>query len=200
MKWKDYRARYADLPLVVHREMYDGLAATGNSQRRWHEPLTKQFFEVAKPKRVVELGGWDGEMAKHILRENDVIESWTNYELANVNPVCVDPRFTTHVLDDEWAWDHAGFTGDAFVSSHSIEHINVDQVRQILIRLQDEYFKYVFIQTPIPVSEKPNWEKWPNSGHIIECSMNDLDKMFIDAGWNNFMKSSVGADQIRGWQ
>ena len=179
--------------------MYDGLAKTGNSQRRFHGPSVKEFFSTAKPEMVIELGGWDGEMANLILPDNDDVVSWTNFELASVAQVCNDDRYDFFVSTDDWAWNHPGFSGDCFVSSHSIEHVSVDNVKSILSRLDEEFFSSAFIQAPIPVKGKPNWERWKNSGHIIQCNMSELDEMFTDHGWTLRMSSRRGSDQIRGW-
>ena len=119
----DYRSKYQDLSPLEHSNVYDRIAKLYGDQQHYNPALVEPIAAGV----VVELGGWRGELAAHILPRNDRVVSWTNHEIcrwAAISPVCDDPRYESVWTRDRFAWDAPEFAGDLLVLSHVIEHLS----------------------------------------------------------------------------
>jgi len=197
MKWATFRRSYDNLPIEKHQQQYNQLANENANQRRFSEHKAREFLSRVRPARVIELGGWDGELASIILPASE-IESWFNFELSSIRPVCDDERFQ-QIVSASWAWDDERFIGDCFVSSHCLEHLSNTQLWSVLDALDAGGFTSAFTQVPLPAVGKPDWEQWPNSGHILDMNAVEFDEAFVSRGWEAVTGERLHGDHISGW-
>ena len=140
------------------------------------------------PIRVLEFGGWRGEMAAGVLdlHSHELlrarIDSWLNCEissLAKEDVDCHDPRYYVHV-PDSFLWETEKMKGPTFfVSSHSIEHLTKEHLGKLFDWLPST-IQHIWLQAPLPDDEENN--KWENYGgtHILECGWKQVIEMLPD--------------------
>jgi len=176
--WRaNYRAGTASI--ADHRELYDRIAAEYPDQGYCSLDLMSKFLEkYQRVTSVVELGGWDGAVAGQMLRNFD-LECWVNYEIAQVDQVCQDERYRCIVPENDWSWNIFGaFHADAFVASHSLEHLTLDHLRDLMRAIQCEY-AYV----DVPLSEEGEDWTYSTTTHALELSIGEFDSLWEGAGW-----------------
>lgn len=126
----EYRAAYDTLTPAEHSEWYDRIAEEYPEQRYYSPWLVRPLASG----RVVEVGGWRGELARDVLFGASV-ESWTNYEIcrwAAMSPVCLDPKYVSVWDPIRFAWEHDEFSGDLLVLSHVLEHLSVRHAEALI--------------------------------------------------------------------
>lgn len=176
----DYRTRYrAGMPYQAHREFYDLLASEYPDQNYWDGEQVAAFLDWSMPAWVCELGGWDGQLAAAMLQHRESIVAWVNYELADVPQHCNDSAYHFNV-GDGWLWGDGPYSipCDAFVASHSLEHLTEQHLTELIAALDCDY---AYVDVPLD-GEGSNWNGTTTT-HVLELSLHDFDTRWVDAGW-----------------
>jgi hypothetical protein len=176
----DYRTRYRDgMPYAAHREFYDLLAREYPDQNYWDAEQVSAFLDWCDPVWVQELGGWDGALADAMLSERPRILTWINSEIADVPQVCDDIRYHFEV-GDEWLWSDGQFSVpcDAFIASHSLEHLT-EQHLTVLIAALDCDYAYV----DVPLDDSGQTWNGSTTTHVLELSLVEFDLAWARQGW-----------------
>lgn len=170
-----WRANYNTWTFAQHQTYNAELAVRYPDQASFDLDACERFLEERQPGSVVELGGWDGKLATHMLGLFPGIETWVNYDITpNVPQVCDDSRYERVVLDD-WPWKRKA-AGDCLVASHVFEHMRMHEI-ELLLRKWDIDSLYV----DVPLTGATDWAGY-NGTHILEVSDNDLLRRLLDAG------------------
>lgn len=189
-----YRAGYrAGMPYSEHRVFYDRLALEHPEQNYYSLTLAREFFQWCEPDTVLELGGWDGGLAAEILPDSG-IRSWLNYEIAKVPQVCTDLRYT-RIVATNWLWELKLRPADAFVASHSLEHLTAEHLDMLLWAL-DAKFAYV----DVPLFDVPHDWNGSSTTHALELSIVQFDEMWAWHGWTieqNFFRDGDIPSHVR---
>jgi hypothetical protein len=124
---------------------------------------------IEKPAKIIEIGGWRGDLAMKVLREFENIEIWHNYDLLDNNgsQKCRDERYKLISIDD-YIWNkHLTFQYNALIATHMIEHIKWIELVH-LIQWIPSGIKTVLFEAPLPDSaENMSW-KGDHSSHVLE--------------------------------
>jgi glycosyltransferase involved in cell wall biosynthesis len=165
--WDEWRKNYDVWSFEEHKAFYEQVAKLHPVQHQWDGPAVREFLGERQPRYVVEIGGWDGSLAKEMLAEFPAISSWLNLEIADVPQACQDERYERiHLTRWPWMMD---VKADALIASHVVEHMRANEFEKILRRWDVDS---VFIDTPI-LSTPTSWTGYQGS-HIIEVGSAEL--------------------------
>ena len=171
-----WREHYDSLTFQDQQAFYRRLAVLYPCQQSFSLYQAGLFFQRYRPRSVVELGGWDGALANHILAGDSRIEWWHNYDLVEVPQACVDDRYMLHVLSEPF--QAATRSGDAFVATHTIEHLKEHEIREVVARLK---FRVCLIEAPL--NDRPtDWTGYFGS-HILDVGWARIDQVFSEHGY-----------------
>lgn len=183
MTFDEWRARYDTLTFHEHQQANTEWAVLYPEQRSFDSDKVAAFLAGRAHGSVVELGGWDGQLAALMLEQFPDIETWVNYDITDVPQVCTDHRYERVVLDD-WPWLRDA-RADALVASHVFEHMRGSQIRLLLERWDVDA---VFVDAPLATS----WDGYHGS-HILELDKDGLVELVESCG---FTTRSVAAGVI----
>ena len=182
--WDQWRADYDSTLYEAQQEFYSVVWAKYPGQKRFNSTAVQRFFSDLTARRVIEVGGWTGEMAALCLGRDPDIQFWRNYEIcreAVEHSVVADPRY--EAVSPNWVWDlptstFAGF--DVLVLSHVAEHMRGRNLRS-LVSVATPSVQHVYVESPIG-PEGRDWIGYHGT-HILECGWNDIDIIFAEAGF-----------------
>lgn len=180
-RWDDWRSRYQTLTVADHQAAYDDAFDADRDQRRFDADTLRRLLDrIGEPVSVIELGGWDGELAKTVLAStNGQVKRWRNYEIspkAVEATVCDDRRYQAYA-ENRFYWD-ARRRADLFVASHVIEHLSLADVRRTLDATS---CRYVFLQAPLEPGPT-DWRGY-DGGHVLEVGWDGLDHELAARGF-----------------
>jgi hypothetical protein len=152
-------ATYAEQQ-AAHSEMYAGYP----EQRHFDAGLVASAIERVGPERVVELGGWDGELAERMLDRFDGIASWRNVELCREAAAAGAGRHPRYDADEvgDWYWTRE-WDCDLFVASHTIEHLSAEHLGLVLDATRAEA---LFLDAPL--ADGPTEWAGVSAMHVLE--------------------------------
>jgi hypothetical protein len=163
--WRD---AYDKTPYSEQVANYEQAWKLYPDQQHYDEATARRFFaEMAPVGRVVEVGGWRGELAAKLLADLEV-DSWVNYEIcegAASAPVCLHRAYRAFVPDD-FIWTTERVPMDVLVASHVIEHMRWSELQQLFQWAR--HAKAFYVASPLPVDgSAPDWRGYPGT-HILE--------------------------------
>lgn len=185
----NWREQYATMTYQEQQAFYDRVEQDHPAQNSYRQnlPAWLRFFthvtaRLSRP-RVLELGGWHGEMAAEILAAFPALDTWTNYEIcpaAVKKSVCDDRRYRA-IVSYDYAWNVRLPDSDVFVACHTIEHITVNQFEQLLDNLP-LMVSYTAIEMPLPDKGPAEWAGYHGS-HIFEAGWQEAAAILAGYGW-----------------
>jgi len=160
------------------QEFYRVVAIEHPEQQHFNTNAAISAFEqIDEPSfTVVELGGWDGALAYHLLDRFPILR-WINYDIVSVEPqVCIDRRYHPVELDD-WFWNERR-TADVFVATHMIEHITDRELGELFDCLDVDW---IYLEAPLLIDGQ-KWYGYRGS-HILELGWKDVVAMLYERGY-----------------
>lgn len=171
-KFNRYRRNYDNLNFLDKKKLaFRWLKKYPEQAHFDYEPVSMWLRKIVvkQPVKILEIGGWRGDLAMKALSEFQKIELWHNYDLLDNNgsQKCIDKRYKLISLDD-YIWNELpGFEYNALIATHMIEHIRWNELQQ-LIQWIPSGVKTVLFEAPLPVtSENIDW-KGDYSSHVLE--------------------------------
>lgn len=188
--WDAWRAHYPKSTFAEQQAFYAQATLDHPNQRDFDVNACDAFLLLARPFKVVEVGGFDGALADAMLRRFGGISVWWNNEISpTVVPVALDPRYWHNTLDD-WPW-FIDLHGDALILSHVVEHMLSEEFEQLV-----ESFDGDWIYLDVPVGEEAeNWDGYDGS-HILEVGWGWLHEILSDHG---FFERERWGGQVRAY-
>lgn len=183
MKTSDFdlwRENYDQLGYDDQLVFYNQVAIDHPLQRGFDEQEFIDFLEPLGKIDVIELGGWKGELAQFTLARLPKIRQWLNYEISEQaikQTACKDSRYKATIPPD-FLWNIDIPPADVFVSSHTIEHIKIEQLDKLFSKLP---VKYIALQAPLG-DEGTDWAGYYGS-HILEVGWNTIIHILNDYGF-----------------
>lgn len=159
----EFRRNYDDWSVADHKAFYKQVWDSNPRQSHHALDIAELVFEMYAPETVVEIGGWDGELAVRILERYQSCKKWTNVEICEqaVNYGRVHPRYKA-TSPDTWFWDEK-WTADMLVASHCIEHLTSEHLEKMV---QAVDVRWLYFDAPLD-NEPTSW--WGTSTtHILE--------------------------------
>lgn len=127
--------------------------------------------------QVVEIGGWDGQLAEYLLPRGD-IASWVNHDLVEPPQACKHPAYHFNLLQD-YLWNLGFVEADVFVACHTIEHLAWAELEHLLAVLR---VKWLYLESPLPIHHRRSWNGYAGS-HILELTWLELEQELEQRGY-----------------
>ena len=192
-----WRTRYDAMTYADHVRTYSELWKLFPVQQHFDGHALGLFLDQTSPERVLEVGGWDGELAAVMLATCPWITTWDNVEIcleARDASICFDKRYRA-VSGDRFLWEMEGpFDYDALVMSHSAEHMRWTELRALLEKIS---CRAVYLAAPLPTDgSDPDWKGYPGT-HILEVGWNIIGGKLVSQGMREM---ALRTHEVRCWQ
>ena len=143
------------------------------------------FEKVTMPVAVLELGAWNGALAKLTfdLYKEKIIK-WHGCDICPIvvsHSICKHPLYNPILLLG-YLWEVSLPPHDIFVCSHTFEHMNMDEVYKVLTH---QKAKYLVLEIPM----KKNWDNF-EGGHINTASWEEYKKTIEGLGYKQLYGSN----------
>ncbi len=165
-----------------HRDKYDILSFSDKKKlaKKWlrkypeqahfnYESVDNWIKEIVPmPRRIIEIGGWRGDLASRVFDSGREIEYWHNYDLLENGKVqrCNDHRYKLITLDD-YLWNKpVSIDYNALIATHMIEHINWIELNA-LVNWLPTGIKTVLFEAPLPDDAEDYSWKGDHSSHVL---------------------------------
>jgi hypothetical protein len=192
-----WRMMYDQLTYEHQQTIYDTVARTYPEQQQYDSEAVTASLQCGQPaRRILEIGGWRGELADAMLQTFPEIEAWHNVELCRLalrNPACTSVKYTGFDLGMFfWEATESDFavppyheierTGyDTLVLSHVVEHMRAGELDAVLAKCH--HIDRLYIDAPIAEhTADVNWKGYFGT-HILEIGWDDLTEMLRARGY-----------------
>jgi hypothetical protein len=180
LTFEEWRTRYDTMTYDEQVAFYRDVCALYPVQRYFDLDFALNNLPRKTRTRVIEVGGWDGELAAGILAQRKGISSWINYEIAPQvvsSPVCTDKRYKA-VLPNDFAWNVAE-SGDVLFMSHSLEHMRMAEFKLLVQRVCPST---ILLTAPLQETGVPNYKGYHGT-HIFDGAWVDVDTALEAMGY-----------------
>lgn len=149
-------------------------------QSNWCSKSLIDFFSLLSNNlKVCEIGCWDGALAETIINfQNEKIKSWNGYDIPGSTKKYDDSsKITLNILED-YLWKMDKIDCDVFVASHTLEHLNIEELDKLLEFLSKNNVDYIYSDTPILENWKDTWNT-----HVLQINKERFDNLFRKHGY-----------------
>jgi hypothetical protein len=185
-RFDEWRLRYDTMSYGEHQRFSQRVVKEyPRQQGHWDPNWVMVFFRWIAGRigvdgftRVLEIGGFDGSLAKHVMTGNGQIVWWTNVELVTVKSVCAEKRYQV-VVPKTWIWDSGlerEWKYSAVVLSHIIEHLRFRDVGK-LVDMVAKKCNWIYVDAPIATGmDGEDWKGYHGT-HILEVGWGRIDTL-----------------------
>lgn len=185
MTFDEYRAVYKSLTFEDLKLLHKIWSERYPIQRYWvrtfgfYMDCIEYVIKDLKRKKlkIVELGGYDGELASFVLKKYPRL-SWLNIEIQkhDATPSLMNYDYYEHVLSKQVWEENINLTEyDIFLSTSTLEHFTNEEFVKILNYLVSNKIKYLVLKIPIA----PNGQTWEGarSSHLLTMGSNQMKRL-----------------------
>lgn len=179
-----WRALYSELTDAEQAEFYNDIEKKWPWQQHFHVGYFASAF-TGTPVRVLEVGGWKGELASHMLSRAPEISSWKNIEIcseavAKTVPMPREGVYTTHIPQAfKWFESPRELDADVFVSAHTIEHFTDQDLWKLL--MWADGIPLICLEAPISFGSN-NWDGYGGT-HILKAGWCEIGVFMETLGY-----------------
>ena len=182
-KLDKFRSDFPSLTFDALKEKYEQWYTTAPHQTRFSKTFFVNCFKyIVKILRrgnlkVLELGGYEGELALQILKIYPGIQ-WLNVEIVKhrMKKDLANYSYREHVLSDQLWNEKLNVRGyDVFASSHTLEHLSDMQVKLLFHYLVSNSIRYLILQLPIQAKGQ-TWQGY-GGAHVLRMGSNQIKKL-----------------------
>jgi hypothetical protein len=187
-KW---RLEYDSYGFEDHKKIYEELYVIYPDQQHYDMAALFSFIDYPYSKRlkILEIGGWKGELANGILNSNivgkdgkrlsDQIAYWHNYEITPsviTNSVCNHNDYNV-ILAEDFVWNLNVFQEyNVCIMSHVAEHMKAVELGKFFEKIN--HIQHIYIHAPIQ-NESISWDNYVGT-HILETGWDGIKEMLSD--------------------
>ena len=205
-----YRRDYATMSFSEHQRLYSIIERVYPEQTHFNVKASEEFFQELINHnivpRVLEIGGWRGELANAMLSQFYDITSWHNIE------ICAE-AVAKHVCRDQFARYTCGTGNDFFwnekpnwiqmfntlVLSHVVEHMRLENFAGTIAHCAAKGIDYLYLDIPhITEDSHKTWQGWTNT-HVLEGGWNDIEAILTKHGYSIFYTGGTGESSRRSY-
>lgn len=195
LDWDAWRTSYPTLTYAQQQDFHTAIYAQYPEQRHYDPTYTARAISETLPTTIVELGGWDGELAEQMLDRYPFIETWTNIELcAEAATAGQGRRRRYHApLLDGFYWDHGPWHCDLFVASHTIEHLTAHHLDQTIAATRA---RALYLDAPL--TDAPTSWHGTTTSHALEIGWAGVTRICEQHGYRLAWAENHGTDPASG--
>lgn len=182
-KWRD---TYEKMSYQDQINFYNMAEARWPIQKHYNIKDIKIVFDlIDKPVKVLEFGGWKGDLANDIISiYGDGIISWKNIELckrAIERTVCLSNKYSV-IFPDKFDWfaEKRMENADIIIATHFIEHLS-DKHFEGLVKYC-KGIKNIYFEAPLKIEDGNNWVGYKGA-HKLSYGWNTLIGLMKDNGY-----------------
>jgi acetyltransferase-like isoleucine patch superfamily enzyme/glycosyltransferase involved in cell wall biosynthesis len=175
----EWRACRDDMVYEDHVAYYNALYAQYPEQHYCQMDEARRFVrQLPAGTKVLELGGWKGEVAASVLDECPAIERWHNFELSAkaVRAGLEHPRYTADVADT-FVWDLESIPDSTVLfASYVFEHMRGKEIDHLLSRLSS--VQQVYVESSLPQSGSGISWNGTQTTNVLEIGWREVEALF----------------------
>jgi hypothetical protein len=186
--WNEWRENYHSMTTEEQKEFHDAIEAQFPEQAHFETPPFYEALNICKPTRIVEFGGWKGDLAKIMLEVKPDIRSWKNIEIckaAILKTVCVDRRYSVIEPENFFWFSNPPFDPyqtDLVVATHFIEHISDFDFKKLVQAIWGAEWMYF----EIPLSRTGSKWKGYTGTHKLTLGWNHVEDLLDKSGYRKY--------------
>jgi hypothetical protein len=182
LDWDAWRNAYPTLTYAEQQAFHTAIYEAYPVQRHYDTDLVAKAIDHVQPGTVLELGGWDGELAQAMLEQYPMIGYWINFEICREAAAAGSdleiPRYSAPILND-WYWTKGPWRCDLFVASHVIEHLTLEH---LALTIEATKAKALFFDAPL-LDRPINWQGSTTS-HILTATWQQVTDLCAKHGYD----------------
>lgn len=191
----EWRRNYSTMSEAEHLEFLNRCEALFPDQAHFNFQAIRKYIEFYPNSRVLEIGGWKGELAKMVMEEVPVA-SWRNIEpcsaaIDKTVPMGQLPYIPLRQSRFRWFNEPRTLHPDLLISSNTIEHLDNTDLLSLV-----RWFcgiPHVILEAPL----KPHKESWDGylGSHMLEMDWHDMHHLMYQYGYRErlFLDTNVYA-------
>lgn len=202
----NWRTNYDYMSYTRQQDFYDRMEADHGTQAGYNERAYTRFLEYVnqhvEPLYILELGGWKGELACHMLNRIPHIAIWCNLEIckAAVNKSIFQSGKYYVWVPPDFAWRVILPPCNIVIASHFVEHIRAEQLAAIFEKLPATT-RYIGLQSPI--EEDATAHDWTgyHGSHILEIGWKQVGNLLGALGFGEIgpLVDNTGIGEFRAY-
>jgi len=180
--WENWRKDYLTLSINDQRKVYNESHRV-EEKGFFHTHSVIKFLNLTETRRkIIEIGGADGSLAKQILGGIKTIDYWDNYEISDValsKTTCNDRRYKG-ILINKFPWEMTYEKQyNTLIMSDVAEHFKEEQLSSIIDAI--EGLTHVYYKIPW----EPSWKTY-NGTHVLEMdNWKEMDEFMLKKGFKD---------------
>lgn len=193
LNFDNWRKEYDNLSYSQQQAFYTQMVKDHPDQSQHNKEVVSYFLNSidAPYLSVLEMGGWNGELAQDMLFKHPNILRWDNYEITHYAQewsICKDSRYSVNIPND-FIWnivlpEHYNI----FLSSHTIEHIKGKDFITLIENLP-QTIQYIYLEAPISLSSTNRDWTGDFSTHILELGWKQITEILKEKGFERYVAS-----------
>jgi hypothetical protein len=191
--WKsvfnEWRKKYDTADYKTHQALYGHIFREFTKQDQGNIEWTETFFANLSANlgdiKVLELGGWTGDMARKMLRRfPQDITAWENYEICKQTQLSVGVLGYKHIILEDFFWKVLPEVKmfNVLYLSHVIEHMKFGDF-QVVVNHVKEHIQGVYIDAPIGITGT-DWTDYIGT-HILEVGWVEISSFMQEIGFKH---------------
>lgn len=187
--FNDYRKNYDTLPFENHVKLYEIISKFFPSQEQYNLDAVNSWIEtLPKPVRILEIGGWKGELARKILETHgERITSWMNHDICNEAIIegYKGDKYISIPLRGFLSFTQGMCETDALLMSHSLEHMKFREFESFMNGIKQKEYPIRHIYLDVPIAEKDrdvNWENYSGT-HVLDVGWETIEALIFSHGY-----------------
>lgn len=191
LDWDAWRANYDSMTFADLQAFYAQVAELYPHQESANLAIANEAFDVipVPDKQVIELGGWNGRLARDMMARGDV-GRWSNFDLVEVPQACSASGYFMRLLED-YIWNGRVRYADVFVACHTIEHLSGRHLEDLVAWLDRSRIQWVYFEAPLG-EEAYDWQGYAGS-HVLEFGWRDIDVLMDEHDYYRVSLSTTAA-------
>lgn len=190
--WDAYRAAYPALSFADLQYLNDIWFRYFPAQNKYSLAQMEKIFSIIinRAKTIVELGCGTGFLALSMLSRFKGITAWTGYDISDVAisaSVIPDGRYSARALK-AWFYDTDIEECDAFVSTHTLEHMVKDEVIATLNHAAKKAHT-IILELPSRRGLK-DW-KGDGSSHVLIMEHGEIGRLLSGLGYSTLYEKNA---------
>lgn len=195
LDWDAWRTAYPTMTYAEQQEFHSAIYAAYPEQRHYDPAYTAKAIEDVLPTTVVELGGWDGELAQTMLEQYPTITQWLNVEICREAAQAGEGRHPNYFAPSfaDWYWNLGPWHCDLFVASHTIEHLTALHLAKVIATTQANA-----LYLDAPLHDAPIQWQGSTTSHILEYGWTQVTDLCKQHGYRLAWAENHETDESSG--